>query len=234
VIDFDALASARLSDDPYKWALVDRAVEPGDALTLLERFPDSGYWQITGDDGEKRYTYAARPLVTLGASHAALVGPLDPAWQQVAADLVSPEYRRSLGHLIGRSLDDCLMEASVWRWDAAAHLGAHLDMDTKVVTHVFYFSHRWETDWGGCLRILNSQDTDDVVAEIPPRLGTASVLVRSDRSWHAVSPVDTTAAEPRRSLIVTWFAPGAVSPVWQVDESGAVHCPVGEPERQAA
>jgi hypothetical protein len=234
VIDFDAIASARLSRDPYEWALVDPALASDDAKTLLEHFPDSGYWQITGDDGEKRYTYAARPLVTLGAAHAAPVGPLHPAWQQVANDLVSPEYRQALGELVGRSLDDCLMEASVWRWDADAHLGSHKDMGTKVVTHVFYFSHHWEAAWGGCLRILDSHDTDDVVAEIPPRLGTASVLVRSERSWHAVSPVDTTAAEPRRSLIVTWFEPGSVSPVWQVDEAGAVHCPVGEPERQAA
>jgi hypothetical protein len=75
---------------------------------------------------------------------------------------------------------------------------------------------------GGCLQILRSHDPRDVVAELPPKLGTASVLVRSERSWHAVSPVTRGARSPRRSLAVTWFRAGAVSPAWRLHGDGTV------------
>jgi hypothetical protein len=110
----------------------------------------------------------------------------------------------------------------VWRWPNSAHLGPHLDMRQKIATHIFYLNAGWNTWWGGCLRILNSKDEEDVVAEIPPRIGNASILVRSDRSWHTVTPV-TAAPVPRRSLIVTWFHPGSESNTWYEDEDGNVH-----------
>jgi SM-20-related protein len=230
VLDLEALARAELRDDPYDWARVHDAISPEDAARLVETFPTDRFWTIAGDDGEKSYTYDARPLVTLGSGRPAPVGRLAPEWEQVADDLLSLDYRKALGTLIGQSLDGALMEASVWRWGRAAQLGPHLDLPAKVVTQVFYFNDpRWEPAWGGCLRILRSRDREDTLYEIPPVLGSASVLVRSDRSWHSVTPVRSEAPEGRRSLIITWFHPGSTSPVWAVDEAGGVSCPVGRP-----
>jgi len=153
----------------------------------------------------------------------------------LAADLLSDHYREALAQLVGASLDGALMEASIWRWDADAHLGPHRDLAEKIVTQVFYLSSNWDPEWGGCLRILRSSDAEDVAAELPPTNGMASVLVRSESSWHAVSEVRGAAAEPRRSVIVTWFRPGSTSPVWKLRDDGRVECvaagQVGEPHR---
>ena len=233
-LDLDALESTRLRTEPFNWSLVDPAFRPGVADLLLDTFPAENYWIIDGNDGEKQYTYLARPLVTLGASTPVEAPDLDPIWTSFAEDLVSEDYRHALSALAGVPLHDALMEASIWRWDSGHQLGPHRDMASKLVTQVFYFSERWEQGWGGTLQILRSQNPDDVYDEIPPVNGTSSVLVRSETSWHAVSEIGAAAPEPRRSVIVTWFVAGSTSPVWGVDEDGTVFCTAGgvrEPQR---
>jgi SM-20-related protein len=221
MIDFDLLAATNLRTEPYEWALVESSLDPARSAALIDTFPTEDFWQIAGHDGEKSYTYDARPLVILGADRAPALAPLSEAWQEIAADLLSPRYREALGLATGRSLDGALMEANIWRWPNAAHLGPHLDMEKKILTQVFYLNAGWNSWWGGCLRILDAQDEQAVHAEIPPLLGNASILVRSQRSWHSVSPV-AAAPVPRRSLIVTWFHPSCESPTWYEDADGAV------------
>ena len=62
---------------------------------------------------------------------------------------------------------------------------------------------------GGCLRILRSADEQDVHAELPPRLGSASLIVRSESSWHSVPRVRAGAAgqrlERRRDLAASGY-----------------------------
>jgi SM-20-related protein len=228
VINFDALRTHELETHPFNWAFVTDALDSAHAaFELQSSFPREDFWIIAGGDAEKDYSYAARPLVTLGNDRPAPLSPLAPAWEKLVEDLLSSEYRLALAELTRLDLDDALMEASVWRWDPDAHLGPHRDLPDKLVTHVLYLAPEWDSAWGGCLRILGSEDGDNVVAELPPRLGTASVLLRSERSWHSVTPVQDVAAEPRRSVIVTWFVPGSVSPVWGVDGRRGVTCTAG-------
>ncbi|MHC5931657.1 hypothetical protein [Nostoc sp.] len=42
---------------------------------------------------------------------------------------------------------------------------------------------------GGCLQILLNEQLESLFQEIPPRNGNSVVLVRSENSWHNVSPV---------------------------------------------
>jgi SM-20-related protein len=221
MIDFEAITSTELRRAPYEWALVDRAIDPARAARLIDTFPVDDFWRLSHDDGEKRYTYSARPLVILGADRPAKLAPLPDPWQELVADLLSPRYRESLSEVIGQVLDDAPMEAAVWRWDREAELGPHLDMREKLLTQVFYLNAGWNPWWGGCLRILNSRDSNDLAAEIPPLMGTSSIVVRSERSWHCVSPVASPPV-PRRSVIVTWFRPGSSSPSWYEDADGEV------------
>ena len=221
MIDFEALASTGLNETPYEWSLVERALDSDRAPALIDTFPAEDFWKIAGHDGEKSYTYSARPLVILGAHRGANLAPLSDPWEEIVDDLLSPRYREALGEAIRQPLDGALMEAAIWRWGHDAHLGPHLDMREKLVTHIFYLNAGWNPWWGGCLRILRSQDDEDVASEIQPLLGSSSIVVRSDKSWHAVSPV-AGAPVPRRSLIVTWFHPDSTSPTWYEDAHGAV------------
>jgi SM-20-related protein len=229
------LADAQLRHDPYEWAFLPHAFAIDHAARLLATFPRDGFWRLTGTDAEKSWTYMARPLVTLDAGGCALPTTLHPEWRQVALQLGNESYRRALGRAVGRDLGKAGVEASVWRWDTGTNLGPHRDLASKIVTQVFYFNVAWRPEWGGCLWILRSQQAHDLHAELPPRLGSSSLLVRSQNSWHSVTPVAPAAPGPRLSLIVTWFQAGAESPVWSASGNGRVRCVAsGEPADEVA
>jgi len=92
--------------------------------------------------------------------------------------------------------------------------GPHVDLADKIVTHVLYFNPTWNIANGGCLNILRSADINDSTHVVPLIVGSSAVLVRSDKSWHAVSRVDRDCNDSRRSIMVTFHCDGAVSTMW--------------------
>ena len=222
-LNLHALAGARMEVTPFRWGFVEDAVAPAAAEALRASFPERGFWRLKRGEGENPMDFRIRPLVVLGADDVAEPGGLEPAWVEFAHELLGPAYREAAARAIGADLGDALLEASVWRWGADAHLGVHPDIPRKIASHVFYFNEEWDCSWGGCLRILASQDPDDCVAELPPALGSASLIVRSDASWHAVPPVRRDTGE-RLSVVATWQHAGTDSPFWTVQDDGAVVC----------
>jgi SM-20-related protein len=224
LLDLGALGPDVLHDEPYRWGCLRHAIRPEHAATLCRTFPTTGFWDLRKHDGEKYMRFLLRPLVPLGAGRPVLVESLDPSWRALLAELLAPTYRESCEHALGRSLNGASLEISAWRWDAEAELGPHVDIPRKIASQVFYFNDSWDPAWGGCLRILRSADMQDVYAELPPDLGSASLIVRSDASWHAVPRVRTEAAAQRLSVIATWQHPGTESPFWTIEDDGSVRC----------
>lgn len=202
-----------LSSEPYEWAFIDGLFAPDDAAELASSFPRDNFKTITGYDGEKGYAYSARSLVAMGADTPARAEHLSPAWRQLADDLLSPAYRTALALLVGRELDSLIMEANVFHYGPGAWLGPHLDLEDKILTHVFYFNSAWDLQDGGCLTILRSSNLSNPAFEVPPLAGNSVVILRSINSWHAVSPVKGK-RDSRRSLAVSFHVPGAVSTLW--------------------
>jgi hypothetical protein len=213
-----------LHEDPYRWAYREDAIAPARAAELLRTFPRDGYWELENHDGEKYMRFQIRPLVPLGAGRLVLGDSLAPVWREFVEELLAPSYREGFERALGRSLDGAELELSAWRWGPDAELGPHLDIPRKIASQVFYFNDSWDPAWGGCLRILRSDDEEDLVAELPPALGSASVIVRSESSWHAVPRVTRAAAAERLSVVATWQQPGTTSPFWTVEPDGGVRC----------
>jgi hypothetical protein len=224
LIDLRALVPGVTQAEPYRWAELRHAVRPEHAATLRRTFPRSDFWDVSKHDGEKFMRFLIRPLVPLGAERPVLADSLDPAWRAFAGELLSPVYRESCERALGLSLEDAELEVNAWRWGADAELGPHVDIPRKIASQVFYFNDGWDPAWGGCLRILRSADEQDVFAELPPALGSASIIVRSESSWHAVPRVRREAAGERLSVVATWQHPGTDSPFWTIQEDGSVHC----------
>jgi hypothetical protein len=231
LIDLDALAPGILHEEPYRWAELPHAVEREQAATLRRTFPSTAFWDLSKHDGEKYMRFLIRPLAPLGAERPVLAESLDPAWQEFVAELLSPAYRQSCERALNLTLDDARLEVSAWRWGADAELGPHVDIPRKIASQVFYFNDEWDPARGGCLRILRSADEEDVYAELPPTLGSASLIVRSESSWHAVPRVRNEAADPRLSVVATWQHPGTDSPFWTVEADGSVRCHAKGSER---
>ena len=203
-----------MRDEPYRWAAIEGLFAAEDAAALADSFPRDKFRDVAGYDGEKGYRYAARSLIHMGASAPSHPRGLDPLWLALAEDLLSPEYRDALAAASGLDLASAEMEANVIHYGAGAWLGPHVDLEEKILTHILYFNSDWDPCDGGCLNILRSRDPDDKVAEIVPLVGNSSLVVRSDRSWHSVSPVSRGCTTSRRSLNVIFHLPGSVSTMW--------------------
>lgn len=223
MIDFERIANHPLHQEPYRWAAIDRLFSADDATLLAKSFPRDRFKTVSGYGGEKDYEYEARELIAMGASEIAHPRELSFAWVAFARDLLSSTYRSALSRLTGCDLRIAPLEVNVFHYGAGSLLGPHADLPDKIVTHIFYFNESWNRDEGGCLSILRSADPGDVAAEIRPLVGNSAVLVRSDNSWHAVSRVDSTCRDSRRSLTATFYRPGSVSTMWPPSEAIPLH-----------
>jgi len=228
MIDLTQLTPQALSSQPYRWAFVDRLFSPADSRALVETFPHDHFKTVAGYDGEKGFHYEARSLIAMGALVPTRPQFLRPAWQTLAADLLSPAYREAMSRLTGVALANLPLEANVFHYGRRAWLGPHVDLPDKVVTHVFYFNEVWDENDGGCLTILRAGQMTEVVKVIPPLVGNSAVLVRSDDSWHAVSRVAEKCRSSRRSLTVTFYCPGSPSTLWPADDVTPLHDYHGE------
>lgn len=224
VLNLDALSPAAMRDEPYRWGYLRQAISPAAAAELLGTFPTDGFWEVAKHDGEKLMRFRIRPLVPMGVRRLVMGESLPPIWHQLVDELLAPAYREASERAMGCALQDAELDISVWRWGPQSHLDPHPDLPRKIASQVFYFNEVWDTSWGGCLNILSSPDPDDIVAELPPTLGSASLLVRSDTSWHAVAPVVDHAPAERLNVIATWQYPGTESPYFSLDPDGTVRC----------
>jgi hypothetical protein len=214
VLNIERLARQVLETRPYRWASVDQLFAPADAAALAGSFPRDHFKTVAGYDGEKGYEYAARSLIHLGAGAPSHADALSVSWRQLAEDLLSPAYRQAVERLTGVDLAQAPMEVNVVHYGPGAWLGPHVDLREKIVTHILYFNSAWSMDDGGCLHILQSSDASDVVARVAPIVGNSAVVVRSDHSWHTVSPVARGCRISRRSMNVIFHLPRAISTMW--------------------
>jgi len=228
MIELTQLTPQALASEPYRWAFIDQVFSPADCETLVKTFPRDHFKTVGGYDGEKGYQYEARSLISMGAHTPARAECLSPAWQRLAAELLSVAYRAAMSRLTGLELVDLPMEANVFHYGRSAWLGPHVDLADKVVSHIFYFNEVWDERDGGCLTILRSGDMAKAVKVIPPLVGNSVVLVRSDNSWHAVSRVREKCRISRRSLTVTFYRPGSPSTMWPAGDVTPLHDYTGE------
>ena len=230
VISFDRVRAATMQESPYRWGVVGDLYDPADRQALIDTYPVEPFATISGDDGEKSYEYEARCLVAMGGVAPWRPDLLSESWFRLATDLCSRGYRAALSELTGRSLDGLIMEANAFHYGPGSWLGPHVDLPEKILTHVLYFNDTWDAGDGGCLRVLASGDDSDVVEEVLPIAGSSVVVVRSDVSWHAVTRVDPSCRDSRRSVTVTFYPPGAVSTMWPPGNPPRLHRYPPEPD----
>jgi SM-20-related protein len=214
MIDLNRISVSHLETAPYRWGAIDQLFSPQDAAALSATFPQDRFKRLATYDDQKAFEYEIRCLIRMGEASITRVKPLSTAWRALANDFLSPAYRAAMSSLTGFDLSNAPLEVNVFNYPPGGSHGAHPDHRDKIVTHVLYFNESWNDDDGGCLTILRSSDPRDVAVQVSPLVGNSAVLVRSDESWHAVSPVAKHCRLSRRSLTATFYRPHCVSTVW--------------------
>ena len=218
MIDLSQILRHSLQTQPYAWAAIGNLFSPTDGAALAASFPRDHFKTISYY-GERDYEYEARALIAMGADAVSHPEELSEAWLALARDLLTPAYRVALSQLSGCDLTTAQMEVNVFHYGPGANLGPHSDLEDKVVTHILYFNPSWNREDGGCLTILRSSDPADIAAEVDPIVGNSAVVVRSEKSWHAVSHVVKGCRRSRRSLTATFYREGSVSTMWPPGDS---------------
>ncbi len=204
-VDLTTLRRGRLHETPFRWAKGDGLLDEEAVQLLASSLPEEGFRQDERRHGDKPYRLRARVLTARGAPGPATEDVLSPAWVTFVQSLLAPSYREAVSDLTGVDLDASPLEITAWRYDADCWLAPHVDKEDKLLTHVLYLTPSWERGWGGTLLILNSADIDDVADTVEPLAGRSVVIVRSPRSWHAVSPVTAAAGSAARLSVTATF-----------------------------
>ena len=162
-----AIAAAALRHDPYDFAFVEQAIDPGlktQVLSDAPQIPDRGSYALP----DLRY---------------------GPAFGTVIKDLLSERFR----NLVERKFDMDLSNyppCIVMMGNTTGHYNegyAHPDSRHKIITVLVGFSAEWPHEKGR-LRVLRSADRNDFAFEFAPEFGRMLMFRVSDKSWHGFLP----------------------------------------------
>jgi hypothetical protein len=176
-IDISKLRDAKLETSPYEYLIASGFIRPEWQETLLSEYPvlkDGGSFPL--------------PSVTYGASFAALIESLN-----------GDDFRKAVEEKFSIDLSSKPTMFTVRGMCRPKDGKVHTDSESKIITVLLYMNPVWENQ-GGRLRVLRSNDLDDVAHEVSPDIGTLLVFKRSNHSWHGHLPFSGT----RRVIQMNW------------------------------
>lgn len=217
MINLEVLDPGRADDHPYRWAQMTDLIDPRWLPALEREFPLDHYRIVKGDDGEKTYSYAARPMVSMDGG-LPFHDHLSPAWRRLTEQVASTGLAARLSDVVDLDISQAPMECNAHRYGPGDDLGPHTDLPIKIVTLVVYFTPVASGLKGGDFLVLDGQDATRVVAAVPATSGNAVTFRRADNSWHAVAPVARDSGGYRQTLTITFYQPGSKSSMWPEGE----------------
>ncbi len=176
-LDLSTLERAPLKREPYEYVIVPKFV-PQAALKAIA--PD--YPQIS--EG------GSFPLQSL---------TYGKVFEQLCQELEGPELRAAFEKKFDLDLSGRPTTLTVRGRCRAKDGKVHTDSRTKLVTVLVYLNDQWDAD-GGRLRLLRSNNIEDVIEEAPPELGTMIAFINRENAWHGHLPFEG----ERRVMQLNW------------------------------
>lgn len=166
ILRLDALRQAHVTTDPFRFVVVPNFVDAAAAAAIRDAFPRIG----------------APGLFPVEATE------FGPAFGALLAEMRGPALAAAFSTLFDIDVRERPMMVTVRGRCQERDGRIHTDSEAKLVTALLYFNDGWEAR-GGRLRLLRGpDDLNDMIAEVPPGLGTLVAFRRSDRSFHGHEP----------------------------------------------
>ncbi len=177
LLDIDKLNATPLKREPYDYLVVENFVKP------------DGFGEVSRDFPEMDVPGSVPPSeLDIHGRFADLLKEMD-----------GPEFRKAVEAKFDIDLGGKPTMYTVRGRCRATDGKIHTDSKSKIITVLLYMNDDWDAD-GGRLRILNSDDLNDVAAEVPPNGGTLLIFRRSDTSYHGHEPFEG----KRRAIQMNW------------------------------
>jgi len=178
LLDLRPLSAARRMTDPYPWIAASGCLSPAALPALRRDFPRlsrPGYHPV----GQ----FTARG-----------------AFAELLAEIEAGAFDRVMTAQFGIDFAPLPRLVTVQQTSAAREGRPHTDGARKVATLLLYLHQGW-TAPEGRIRVLRSENLEDVAAEFPPEEGNVFAFLRGEESWHGHLPF----AGERRVVQVAWL-----------------------------
>jgi SM-20-related protein len=161
LLNYPALEQATVHKMPYPFFVVDQSINSDLLEPVLNDFP-------TINNGGSFTLDNLQP---------------GPAFDQLIQELNGAEFRDSISKKLQVDLKDLPMVVTLRGMSRAKDGRVHTDSKSKVATILIYFNNNWTSDTGK-LRILNSNDMEDMFTEVEPNAGSLLAFKVTDNGWH--------------------------------------------------
>ncbi len=177
IIDVEKVYNTKLETSPYDYIVVSDFIKEEWKDRLIQAYP-------------KVKAAGSFPLSTVSCNS---------EFMQLINELNSDAFRQAVEKKFSLDLDG---KPTMFTLRGKCRLKdgqIHTDSETKIITVLLYMNPSWE-DQGGRLRLLGSNNIDDIKAEISPNVGTLLVFKRCDHSYHGHLPFEGT----RKVIQMNW------------------------------
>jgi hypothetical protein len=178
ILDLTSFRSGPATLEPYPHFACSGALNPAALPALRRDFPDlreAGF----------------HPL-----SHFTAKG----AFEQLLEEIQDGELSRAMGEKFGLDFTDKPMLITIRKMCKPHEGRAHVDGRDKIATLLIYLHEGWSSP-DGRIRVLGSDNMDDVHFELPPDEGNLFCFLRSEHSWHGHTPFEG----ERRVVQIAWL-----------------------------
>lgn len=179
ILDLSVFRQAPLNAEPFKHLVVRDFITPSWAEAALHDFPMIDHAGLLPVE-------ATRP---------------GPVFNTVLNELRAPEVTRAFSEKFGLDLTGRPTMVTIRGRSQEKDGRIHTDSAAKLLTALLYFNEDWQAQ-GGRLRLLRSAtNLNDMIAEVPPALGTLVAFQRTDNSFHGHEPF----VGVRRYVMINWM-----------------------------
>lgn len=183
-LNLDALMTATLVTEPYEYVIVPKFVKQTALTAIAPEYP-------------KIEQGGSFPLHSLSYG---------PTFERFCGELQGQALRTLFEEKFAMDLTDRPTTLTVRGRCRMKDGKVHTDSRSKLVTVLVYLNDTWDAG-GGRLRLLRSNDIDDVIEEAPPELGTMIAFINRENAWHGHLPFDG----ERRVLQLNWVVSDAAA-----------------------
>ena len=161
LLNLKALDDAVVSPEPYPHLVIDNFFNPNRLSDIIQQYPK----------------------IDQGGSFPPETFALTDLYKSLLTSLQGAELRKSIGQKFSLELADKPCVITFRGFSRAKDGKVHTDSKSKLVTLLLYVNESWP-DESGQLRILNSDDVNDVHTEVLPTAGRAILFKVTDNCWH--------------------------------------------------
>lgn len=179
LLNIQALATATVNQTPYPFFMVEQSLNTDSIDQLMQDFPKM-------DEGGSFTLDGLEP---------------GPSFNALIEELNGPAFREQVSKKLALDLSSLPMIVTLRGISRPKDGRVHTDSKTKIATILIYFNEPWTADTGK-LRVLNSNNLDDMFAEVTPNAGTLFAFKVTDNCWHGYPAYDGV----RRSIQINFVA----------------------------